>query len=852
MKNHDTEAPTTEQAGGQVIGEVRREAAGASTPHSYVVPGDALEFGASLGNAHCWLTTHGNGSIQDIFSTDIGQTIANTISIRYGSTGHHVLRASPDAASLDVAATTVQLSPVSPGNIELHPAYQRHTFWLPGQVKVQETVFVPFRTGDDPAVAYYQVELSNQSGAPRALCVRAFAHLVGTLGPDLAARFERDGKALVVANRGRPSAARVFGCTDEVSAFQTTHDFGCVYDMLHMAALTNDTSAEGDILVAIEVDVALAPEETRSMAFVLAFSDDGEAAALAHYRQARAAVTVLADTIAYLTKITSVSQVLTPDQTINVGVLWSKVNMLRVMARYPQGPAFTNEPGVSSAVVGRDAAWFVYGNDHLLPSFSRALLNAFAARQYPDGRIPEFFNAVTNAVDDYGLNINDDTPLFVLAVNHHFRATGDLGWLGEIFGAVAAAARYILAQKDERGLISCSARDPRGNVWAIAGWRNVIPGYTLNGAVTEINAECVAALRAAAHLGENLGLPHTDWQAFEVGAKSLREAMDTHLINPRNGLYYLNIDADGITHTDVTGDQIFPVMFRTCPEDVGYRIISRLNYPDFWTPAGLRTASTADPRYNPARNVGLIGGVWPGLTWWYAFGAARYHPELLVRALAASFAHYAADPRSNNTVPGQFSEWFDGESLVNRGMRLSPWEPPRFLWAAVEGVCGVVLQPGQLKINPLVPAHWRWVGLRKLPYHGAEISFFAIREDEGKHAGQFHIYATAEVATKHELSLYAEDVTEAVGVLNPRVCHLALRRPDEVVLLLGNTSASTTIVPLELDGLLARDATYTVHLYDSESHTWRRGETCGADDVRMPAVTIEAGGFRVLRLVETR
>ncbi|HVC79279.1 MAG TPA: amylo-alpha-1,6-glucosidase [Chloroflexota bacterium] len=851
MANTGTDVPASEHAEKPASGEVRREAISGSIPHSYGVPGDALEFGASLGNAHCWLTTHGNGAIQDVFSTDIGQTIANTISVRYGGTGHQLLRASPEVATLDVAATTVQLAPVSPGTTELHPAYQRRVFWLLGQVKVQETVFLPLRTGDDPAAVYYQVELRNESAEPRSLRVYAFAHLVGTLGTDLVGRYEQDGQALVVANRSRPAAVRVFGCTENVTAFQTTHDFGRVCDVLHMTELTNDTSAEGDILSAIETDVVLAPGATRSLTFILAFSPEGEAAALTQYREARGNQAVLTDTIAYLTRITSLSQVLTPDQTINLGVLWSKVNMLRVMARYPQGSAFTNEPGVSSAVVGRDAAWFVYGNDHLLPDFSRALLDAFAERQYPDGRIPEFYNAVTNAVDDYGLNINDDTPLFILAVNHHFRATGDVAWLRQIYGAVAAAAHYILGQKDEHGLISCSARDPRGNVWAIAGWRNVIPGYTLNGAVTEINAECVGALRAAAHLAENLDQPEAERQVFSTGATDLREAMDCYLINPRNGLYYLNIDADGVRHTEVTGDQIFPVIFRACPEEVGFRIISRLNHPDFWTPAGLRTASTADPRYNPARNVGLIGGVWPGLTWWYAFGAARYHPDLLVRALAASFAHYAADPRTNNTVPGQFSEWFDGESLVNRGMRLSPWEPPRFLWAAVEGVCGIVLQPGRPKVNPLVPPHWRWVGLRKLPYHGAEISFFAIREGERERAGHFHIHATYDVATDHALSRYEEDVTEMVRVLNPDVCHLALRRPGEAVLLIGNTSPTTTIVPLELGGLLTPEAEYTVHLYDSESRTWRHGETTAAAKLRTPAVTIETGGFRVLRLVKT-
>ena len=445
----------------------------------------------------------------------------------------------------------------------------------------------------------------------------------------------------------------------------------------------------------------------------------GEDQAIGTYRGVARSEDALDATLAYLADTLQRARVLTPDPLINDGALWSKVNMRRVMARYPQGPSFTNEPGVSSNVVGRDVAWFVYGNDHFMPDFSREILDAFARLQYPDGKIAEYYNALDGRVDDYGLNINDDTPLFVLAVNHHFRATGNVEWLRRIYPAVARAARYIVSQLDGRGLVSCSARDPRGNVWAIAGWRNVIPNYTLNGAVTEINAECVAALRAAGHLAADAGRDEAEAAGFRDAAARLREAMDAHLRNPENGLYYLNIDADGHAHTDVTGDQIFPVMFRACDEETGFAIISRLNSPDFWTAAGLRTASRHDPLYDPSANVGLIGGVWPGLTWWYAFAAARYHPEFMVEALSSSFAHYAADPRTNNTVPGQFGEWFDGESLINRGMRLSPWEPPRFLWAAVEGVCGLMLTTGRPSVNPLVPAAWKWVALRRLPYHGA-------------------------------------------------------------------------------------------------------------------------------------
>jgi len=40
---------------------------------------------------------------------------------------------------------------------------------------------------------------------------------------------------------------------------------------------------------------------------------------------------------------------------------------------------------------------------------------------------------------------------------------------------------------------------------------------------------------------------------------------------------------------------------------------------------------------------------------------------------------WRASSKSTNTVPGQFSEWLHGETLVNQGMMLSPWFPPRYL-----------------------------------------------------------------------------------------------------------------------------------------------------------------------------
>src|SRR6185437_3155970 len=186
-----------------------------------------------------------------------------------------------------------------------------------------------------------------------------------------------------------------------------------------------------------------------------------------------------------------------------------------------------------------------------------------------------------------------------------------------------------------------------------------------------------------------------------------------------------------------------PVMMGVATKEIAFRIISRLNSPDFWTTAGIRTVSRMSPNYDPYRNWGLLGGVWPRVAWWYAFAAREYHPEVMVQALRASFEHYAYDPKKDLTVPGEFSEWMDGESLVNRGMRLSPWEPPRFVLAAIQGNCGIQYEEDGIKMQPSIPRDWKWAGLRRFPYHGGrELAFFGTRQQDGA-----HLYGTVDVAS---------------------------------------------------------------------------------------------------------
>ncbi len=213
----------------------------------------------------------------------------------------------------------------------------------------------------------------------------------------------------------------------------------------------------------------------------------------------------------------------------------------------------------------------------------------------------------------------------------------------------------------------------------------------------------------------------------------------------------------------------------------------------------------------------------------------------MVNALRASFQHYAVDPRKHQTVPGQFSEWFDGESLVNRGMRLSPWEPPRFLWAAIEGVCGLTLTGDQPQINPLVPTSWKWVALRRLPYAGREISYFAVRTGEG-----FHLFTTCEIETDAVHSLYEQDVSDQIPIFSRVARVVALERAGEFAVLVGNVGTATINVPLDLTELLEPHVRYHTRVYNSERGDWETDSVLAREQICTIAVTIESQGYRVL------
>ena len=805
----------------------------------YNVDGADAGPGPSFGNGHCWVNLDSGGGVRTLFCTDIGEEVAGPFGVRYASADAFVVECSGGVCR---TRANVPLSATDPGSFSIYPSRQVHSFWLPGPVSVKETVLLPHVSHGHPAdtcAVHLSTILRNDSARNRTISVYGFARLGGTRRtPLIEGDCDPEQNCLFAWEQGHPDWVRVLSSSHAVKSWAITDDLAFIYDADWMVTLDNQVEGTGDVLGCLEVELELPPTGSEEVVFTLFFSPEGRTAAERDLEKVSDSETASRATAKYFREQLSVCRVFTPDPVINSGSTWSKVNMLRVLAHYPRGLSFTNEPGVSSNVVARDAIWFAYGCDHFRPDVSRKLLDALARCQYPDGKIPEYYDARTGEVADYDLNINDGTPLFVLGVNHHVRSTGDMRYLAGMYDSVASACRYILSQRDERGLVYCDAEGVE--VWGICSWRNVIPNYQINGAVTEINSECAAALRAMGHMAENLG-KQGDADFFLGEADKVKRAINTHLLDRERQLYLLNIDTEGRRRTDVTADEIFPVLFRVAPQDVAFHIVRRLNNPDFWTSAGLRTASRLDPRYDPSRHVGLIGGVWPGLTWWYAFAAARYHPQFLVRGLHAAFEHYNLNPRVYNTVPGQFSEWFDGESLVNRGMRLSPWEPPRFLWAAVEGVAGLMVSPDKPGVNVLRPPDWKWVAAAEVCYHGSRLSFFAARQGD-----KLQVYTNTEFEYDGRQEVFAQDISGRISAQHAGVHGVALKREGRVLVALGSSLEEAVNLPLALDGVVDAGKRVNLRQFSSERGSWSPAQLLPGERWRQLGVRLEARGYHLL------
>jgi hypothetical protein len=762
----------------------------------YEISDRQMAAGSTLGAPKAVLTIKATGAIEKFYSVDAGKTVLSSAVL------HHWDKRSG-----------IQLSAL-PGTFIIHPHHQEHVFTLSNGISVREDVFIlngrPNKNSAEPSIAYYVVKLTNETDELLEIGTYASAQLRGDTEHDVCASYSKKHRALIAWNKSDPKLVRFFGCSVEPASYETTYDSGKSIAAKFPGLLCNKTLDEpGDPVGILHLSHRL--EAGASAAFWCTFAvfTGGRALAGRAFASRPTAHEALERTRERYSDVLESAVVVTPDTQVNRGVLWAKANMLRTQSHSQTGWNFVNDPTRSNNSVGRDTAWFAFGADYVMPEFARESLLWYATHLEKSGMVIEYYDIRNGKSEDYGLNINDNTPLLILALLHHYSTTGDRAFLEEVYPYALKAARYMLSQRNDQGLVWCTATGVAN--FGIVGWRNVIENYRLSGASTEVNSECYAAFNAIAVMADAMEDPD-QVAAFETHAKDLKEAINEHLLNPETGLYYLNIDLGGNPRTDVTSDLVFPVMFGVADSETSANIISRLSVAEFWTKSGIRTVPRNAIGYRPADGCGLLGGVWVGVSYWFAFAAAPFNPGLTAQALSTSFSHNAEDPLRYNTVPGQFYEWLNGETLVNHGMMLSPWFPPRYLWAAIEGLAGLDLSGALPDIKPRLPPQWKWLGVQNLRLAGEDVTWFVARTPE------LNLYGTFRFDPSMPYEAYDAEISSEISVSGQTACAIALRRGEDVTVFVGNTSDRTITTAVRVGCKLS--GSYTTKVFNSLRGEW--------------------------------
>lgn len=655
---------------------------------------------------------------------------------------------------------SVDEQPIPAERTFFRATHQTTTYHL-NDIEIQQTYFVPLGV-PDLKVAYTLVRLRNFGEQPITVNIHPHIQYPWVMLPEFSKLPDMTQKNKKVQSRledglvitetlGHPNEVRILG-TPLMSPQQSSFDA---------------RSADLHYLVEIEGRGEL------EIPFIMTISGQGVEDALARYKQSTDYAAILETTNATAEQIIARSDVLVPDPIINRAVRWAKVNILREEKLYPNGYGFTNDPPQDILVV-RDVAWFSIGSDYITPHFSQGMLRL--TQQYgveETGQLTEYLLACETppSTNDYGLNINDDTPLFIFAVHHHFALSGDKEFLKEMYETVKRAADWILAQR-RAGLVWCTSEE--SNAWGIASWRNMIPEYQISGAVTEINAECYMALRLTGRCCEAMGDQDLA-QSYLEAALQLKDEINRQLVSEVTGLYVLNIDNNGNKRHLVTGDLIFPVLFGVADERMRKTILNVLYSPEFWTDFGVRTVGQHEPEYDPEFAMRLQGGIWPNLTAWVAYGSRLDYPEKMIEAMHNIYriSEVPVPKDYKNVVPGAFPECLNGENFQSRGMAQSPWVAPTYLWLIIDGLLGV--RPGidALRIQPHLPEAWQWCAVRNIPCWGDKCSYFV-------YSGI--LYTDRAVDTPYPQEVFERDITDW---LECNTYVLGFQRGSEIVIFVG-------------------------------------------------------------------
>ena len=426
---------------------------------AYVLQEEQTPFGLTLGNFKTFATSTPKGGIRGLWDADTDQII-------FGA--HQIAYRAGEGETLFPHQITREFT--------FLPYAQIAEFAIAPELRVTETFYIPHGPLHDRVVSFVvDVTVHNAASVPAQVQLFPWALLIGQ-------RFYGEPEKQVRASAGerfirsygeesgwvrwwggsRTPESVVVSLREQPLLQGMMH--GTLGGKEHLGEITPHLAefASSRIFGAFEYRIDIAPGARESLRLAVVFHKDGDEKSKPVLEQLLVDADALGATERYYAGKLADARLMTPSAMINRGVTWAKVNMLRVVKDYPQGWGSTNSPP-SDILVSRDTSWFVHGYDYFMPQFSRDAIELFNRFLLPSGQVVEYVRGVNGFSTAYDLNVNDDTPLHIIAILHHYNATLDDAWLRSVFPLVTKIADYMLTQRDPNGLLVLQGRG-RGHV----------------------------------------------------------------------------------------------------------------------------------------------------------------------------------------------------------------------------------------------------------------------------------------------------------------------------------------------------------------------------------------------------
>ena len=533
----------------------------------YDISDTQMAAGSTLGSPKATMIIKATGAIEKFYSADIGLEMFGTVLLNHWD----------DRTGTPLSAML--------GTFRIHPEHQEHLFHLSNGVRVHEDLFVlsgkPAGKTVDPPAGYYRIELFNDTQDTVEISTYAFAQLRGNTPRGIASAYSSKHRAIVAWNQENEALARIIGADVEPTSYEVTIGNGSENEPASPGMLSDTTvESNGDPMAVLHFSHRLEPGEFARFHLTLSFSNHGRAGAQRIYAKCPPADAALERTRDYYNEILDRAVVICPDQNVNRGVLWAKANMLRIQSLAPTGWCFVNDPTRSNNSVARDTAWFAFGADYITPDFCRESLLWYAEHLEKSGMVVEYYDIRTGKTADYKLNINDNTPLLILAMWHHYNVCGDIDVLeaGLSTSGQGGSLYPLTAQRTRAGVV-------HGQGYIRLGNRRLAQRHRELPSIGRDDRGQLRVLRSACKPFRTWrGCSRSTTDAIACSKKPPKRcgtAINEHLLDPVTKLYYLNIDLDGSKRSDCTADMVFPVMFGVADDEIAARIIARLSNEEF-------------------------------------------------------------------------------------------------------------------------------------------------------------------------------------------------------------------------------------------------------------------------------